>query len=148
MEDCVFCRMAQGEIVGLRVYEDADTLAIMDIAMDVDGHILVVPKRHVISILDCDAALWGKVASTVKKVSNHLTEHCGYEGVDLLSANGEAAGQSLPHFHVHIIPRKFKDGLGEKGEWPCFPGAKEPLVEAYQRLRFPDAEHTEDRQEL
>lgn len=136
MSDCIFCKIAQGEIPGLRVYEDEHTLAFMDIAMDVDGHILVIPKAHHVSILDCDADTLAHVIKTVKRVSNHLVDNCGYEGVDLMCANGEAAGQSMPHLHVHIIPRKMNDGLGAKGEWPSFPGAKRDIREVYEEVKM------------
>ncbi|MDD3242387.1 MAG: HIT domain-containing protein [Eubacteriales bacterium] len=111
-------------------------MAILDTAMDVDGHILVIPKAHVTSILDCDETLLNRVFLTVKKVSNHLVNDCGYQGVDLMSASGEAAGQSLPHFPVHLIPRREQDGLGARGERPLFPGAAEDVAEVYEKLRF------------
>ena len=136
MEDCIFCKIARGDIQGLRVYEDDCTLAFMDTALDVDGHILIIPKVHTTNILDCDEKLLSKVTLTTKKVSNHLVENCGYHGVDLMCANGEAAGQSLPHFHIHIIPRHEQDKLGAKGEWPKFPGAKEDIMEVYQKVRI------------
>lgn len=136
MDECIFCKIARGDIQGLRVYEDEQTLAFMDTAMDVDGHILVIPKAHFTSVLDCDERILCKVMMTVKKVSNHLVDSCGYHGVDLMSANGEAAGQSLPHLHIHIIPRLEQDGLGAKGEWPKFPGATESILDTYQRVRF------------
>ena len=136
MDDCIFCKIACGDIKGLRVYEDELTLAFMDTAGDADGHILVVPKVHVTNILDCDETTLKNVILTVKKVSNHLVDNCGYDGVDLMCANGEAAGQSLPHFHIHIIPRHKQDGLGEKGEWPQFPGANKDILEVYQEVRF------------
>ena len=136
MNDCIFCKIARGDITGLRVYEDDHTLAFMDISGDVDGHILVIPKPHAVSILDCDADLAAHVMRTVKHVSNHLVDACGYDGVDLMCANGEAAGQSLPHLHVHIIPRRTNDGLGNKGEWPSFPGAKRDIREVYEQLKM------------
>ena len=133
MDNCVFCRIANREF-GLVIYEDETTISFMDISMDVDGHILVIPKKHVQSLLDCDEATALDVMRTVKKVSDHLVQNCGYDGVDVMSANGAAAGQSLDHFHVHIIPRKHDDGLGGRGEWPSFPGAKEDIMEVYKRL--------------
>ena len=72
----------------------------------------------------------------MKKVSNRLVDNCGYNGVDLLCANGEAAGQSLPHFYIHIIHRRSGDGLGEQGEWPNFPGASKKIMDVYQELRI------------
>ena len=84
MSDCIFCQIATGKIQGLRVFEDEKTLAIMDIAKDVDGHMLVIPKKHCKNILDCDRETLNAVMDTVRKVSRHLTEKCGYDGVNLL----------------------------------------------------------------
>ena len=134
MSDCVFCKIASGEIPGLRVYEDEHTLAFMDIAGDVDGHMLVIPKKHSVNILDCDHDTLARVMHSVKIVCNHLVDNCGYEGVDLMCANGESAGQTMPHLHIHLIPRKTNDGLGAKGEWPSFPGAKEDITAVHKWL--------------
>lgn len=136
MENCVFCMIASGALPVMKVYEDESTLSFMDNAEDVDGHILVIPKKHVECILDCDAQTLAEVAQAAKKVANHLVDHGGYQGVDILSANGASAGQSLPHFHVHIIPRRYDDGLGGKGEWPRFPGAKRPIGEIFEQIRM------------
>ena len=136
MSDCVFCKIASGDIPGLRIYEDEHTLVFMDIAMDVDGHMLVIPKMHNVIILDCDPDTLSHVIHTVKKISNHLVDNCGYEGVDLMCANGEAAGQSMPHLHIHIIPRRKNDGLGGRGEWPTFPGAKQDIRQLHELLKM------------
>ena len=133
MSDCIFCKIASGEIQGMRVYEDAETLAFMDLAKDVDGHVLVIPKKHCKNILDCDAETLSAVMNTVKKVSLHLTEKCGYDGVNLLNASDESAGQSMPHFHIHIIPRRKNDGIDA---WPEFAGAKEDLQAVYDRVKM------------
>ncbi|MBP3637489.1 MAG: HIT domain-containing protein [Clostridia bacterium] len=136
MESCIFCRMANGQQPCLKIYDDEYALAFMDIAKDVDGHMLVIPKFHCSSILDCDAELLRHTICAVKTVTNHLVDNCGYDGVDLMNASGEAAGQSLPHFHIHIIPRRKNDGLGGTGEWPVFPGAKCDLTEMWEKLRI------------
>ncbi len=133
MSDCIFCKIASGEIQGMRVYEDAETLAFMDLAKDVDGHVLVIPKKHCKNILDCDAETLSAVMNTVKKVSMHLTEKCGYDGVNLLNASDESAGQSMPHFHIHIIPRRKYDGIDA---WPSFAGAKEEIADVFGRIRM------------
>ena len=133
MSDCIFCKIASGEIQGMRVYEDAKTLAFMDLAKDVDGHVLVIPKKHCKNILDCDAETLSAVMNTVKKVSLHLTEKCGYDGVNLLNASDESAGQSMPHFHIHIIPRRKNDGIDA---WPSFAGAKEEIADVFERIRM------------
>ena len=134
MSDCIFCKIARREIPCLAIYEDDHIISFMDIARDVDGHILVIPKSHCESILDCDPDTLAHVMCTVKSISNHLVDHCGYEGVNLLNASGAAAGQSLPHFHIHIIPRRHDDGLCSTGAWPSFPGATQELTVMHEKL--------------
>lgn len=136
MEDCIFCKIASGTQPCMKVYEDEMTVSFMDIAKDVDGHILVIPKKHYKNILDCDCDTLNAVIRTVKLVSNHLVDNCGYDGVDIMSANDESAGQSLLHFHIHIIPRYYNDGLGGIGEWPHFAGAKHDLESIYEKVRI------------
>ena len=133
MENCVFCKIISGEFSSKKIYEDEYTLAFLDIAKDVDGHILVVPKKHVKNILDCDNDTLSKVIATVKKVSNHLVQNCGYDGVNILNANDESAEQSVFHLHIHIIPRKKGDGLKC---FPSFSGAKIDLDETLENLKI------------
>ena len=136
MQGCIFCRIGSGEQPCLKICEDERTIAFMDIAKDVDGHILVIPKMHYKNILDCDYETLTATINMVKLVSNHLVDNCGYDGIDIMSANDESAGQSLPHFHIHIIPRCYNDGLGEIGEWPHFTGAKQDIITMYERIRM------------
>lgn len=131
MSDCIFCKIAAGEVPGRKVFEDEHTLAFLDIAGDVDGHILVIPKRHVKNILDCDGETLTQVMRTVKRVADHLTKNCGYDGVNLLNASGEGAGQSVPHLHIHIVPRKAGDGIDA---WPKFEGAKREIEEVFREI--------------
>ena len=131
--DCVFCKIVRGDIPSFKVYEDADTLVFMDIAKDVDGHMVAIPKKHVKNILDCDEETLAHLMTTVKKVSNHCIDDCGYDGVNLLNASDESAGQSVPHFHIHIIPRKIGDGVDA---WPKFDGAKHEIEELFRQLRI------------
>ena len=79
--DCVFCKIVSGDIPSFKVYEDEYTLVFMDIAKDVDGHMVAIPKKHVKCILDCDAETLGCLMTTVKKIANHCVENCGYDGV-------------------------------------------------------------------
>ena len=129
--DCVFCKIISGYIPSFKIYEDEYTLAFMDIAKDVDGHIVVIPKAHIKSILDCDVGTLNHLMLTVKKIANHLVDNCGYDGVNLLNASDESAGQSVPHFHIHIIPRKNNDGIDA---WPRFNGAKYDIEEVFRQL--------------
>lgn len=129
--DCVFCKIVNSDIPSMKVYEDEHTLVFMDVAKDVDGHMVAIPKKHVKCILDCDAETLGCLMTTVKKIANHCVENCGYDGVNLLNASDESAGQSVPHFHIHIIPRKHGDGIDA---WPRFDGAKCEIEELFQKL--------------
>ena len=129
--NCVFCKIVNSDIPSMKVYEDEHALVFMDIAKDVDGHMVAIPKKHVKCILDCDAETLRCLMTTVKKIANHCVENCGYDGVNLLNASDESAGQSVPHFHIHIIPRKHGDGIDA---WPKFDGAKCEIEELFQKL--------------
>ena len=131
--DCVFCKIINGEIPSLRVYEDSHSLVFMDIANDVDGHMVAIPKKHAKNILDCDEDTLCHLMRAVKQVSCHCVDHCGYDGVNLLNASDESAGQSVSHFHIHIIPRKRNDRIDA---WPVFPGAKREAEEIYETLKM------------
>ncbi len=115
--NCVFCRIVEGNLPKRLIYEDEHTMAFLDISGDVDGHTLVIPKKHVENIFDSDTDTLTRVISTVKRISDHYVNNCGYSGVNLLNANGPDAQQSVPHFHVHIIPRKKDDSIDA---WPTF----------------------------
>ena len=132
--DCIFCKIVNGDIPSFKVYEDEQTLVFMDIARDVDGHMVAIPKKHINCILDCDTESLSNLMMTVKKVANHCVDNCGYDGVNLLNASDESAGQSVPHFHIHIIPRKSNDGIDA---WPKFDGANHEIEELFQKLRLP-----------
>lgn len=134
MKECIFCRIISGEIPSGKIYEDEWTVAFMDTAGDVDGHILVVPKTHRKNILDCDENNLMRLMKTVKRISGHLVAHCGYTGVNLLNASDESAGQSVPHFHIHIIPRKAGDGIDA---WPHFEGARQETEDVFRNIRMP-----------
>lgn len=114
MKDCVFCKIVSGEFPCYKIYEDDYTLAFLDIAGDCYGHTLVVPKKHCQNILDCDGETLARVTATVQKVARHFVR-CGFEGVNVLNANGACAEQSVFHLHVHVIPRAPQDGIEA---WP------------------------------
>lgn len=108
--DCLFCKIINGEIPSYKIYEDEFTYSFLDISNDCNGHILVIPKKHCKNILDCDKVTLSHLFQTVQKISRHLVDNCGFDGVNILNANGESAEQTVFHFHVHILPRKEKDG--------------------------------------
>ena len=131
--DCVFCKIVNGDLPSFKVYEDEYAVVFMDIAKDVDGHMVAIPKKHVKSILDCDRETLDHLISSVKTVANHCVDDCGYDGVNLLNASDESAGQSVPHFHIHIIPRKNGDNIDA---WPKFSGAHHEIDEIFEKLRI------------
>lgn len=131
--DCIFCKIINGEIPCMKVYEDEYTMVFMDVAKDVDGHMVAIPKKHVKNILDCDIDTLNHLMDTVKKVSNHCVNQCNYDGVNLLNASDESAGQSVPHFHIHIIPRRQNDGIDA---WPKLQGANSELEEIFKKIKF------------
>lgn len=131
MSDCIFCKITNGDVPSMKIFEDEHTLAFMDIAGDVDGHILAVPKVHRKNILDCDEVTLFHLMRTVKRISDHLVDNCGYDGVNILNASDESAGQSVAHFHIHIIPRKANDGIDA---WPHFNGAEHEIGEVHKKL--------------
>ena len=111
MDNCIFCKIVRGEIDSYKIYEDEYTFAFLDISNDANGHILVIPKEHCTNILDCDDTTLARVIQTVKKISQHLTEECGFGGVNVINASGKDAEQSVFHLHFHILPRKAEDNM-------------------------------------
>lgn len=126
MENCIFCKIIKGDIPSYKIYEDEYTYAFLDIANDVEGHTLVVPKKHVTNILDCDEETLAHLMNAVKKICNHYVDDLRYDGCNLLNASGQAAQQSVFHFHIHIIPRKNNDGVDA---FPHFDGTNKDLKE-------------------
>lgn len=111
MKDCLFCKIISGEIPCYKIYEDENTLAFLDVAKDAIGHTLVIPKKHFANAIECDEKTISNVFSVAQKISKHFVQNCGFDGVQIINNCGESAGQTVMHFHVHIVPRKNGDGL-------------------------------------
>lgn len=107
-DDCIFCKIAAGEIPSRKIYEDKDLIAIMDLSPTSKGHSLIIPKEHYTNIYDIDEKIAGKVMKTAKKLATKMTVALNCDGFNLLQNNGETAGQTMFHFHMHLIPR-YKD---------------------------------------
>lgn len=133
--DCIFCKIVTGTATMRKIYEDEHTLAFLDVANEVDGHTLVIPKKHVVNVLDCDTETLAHLMNTIKLISQHYVNNCGYDGVNFLNASGLAAQQSVFHFHIHVIPRKNDDGLDT---WPKLNGCKFTKDEMHQKLKTID----------
>jgi len=104
MED-VFCRIIKGEIPSTKIYEDDDVLAILDISQVTRGHTLVIPKKHYSDFLATPRDIVSKVFDVAQRIGQAEISILGAKGVNILTNVGEVAGQSVPHFHVHVIPR-------------------------------------------
>lgn len=107
----IFCKIVNGEIPSNKVYEDDDVIAILDISQVTRGHTLVIPKEHYENYLTCPQELMHKVFDVAQRIGQAEVAVLGAEGVNILTNVGKEAGQSIPHFHVHVIPRYHMDGF-------------------------------------
>lgn len=108
--DCIFCKIAAGEIPSNKVYEDGDIVAFLDITPVNPGHTLVIPKQHCENLLDLPEEALCALAKAVKKIAPAILTATGAKGFNLGLNNGQAAGQAVNHFHWHIMPRFEGDG--------------------------------------
>ena len=104
-DNCIFCKLANGDIPTNTIYEDADFRVILDASPATKGHALILPKQHYANMFEMDDEVLAKAAKLAKKVITHEKEVLGCDGYNVLQNNGEAAGQTVFHFHMHIIPR-------------------------------------------
>ncbi len=131
--DCIFCKIVAGEIPCFKLYEDAATLAFMDINPVNDGHALIVPKAHYEDVFAVSGDALAATAATVKKVAAAVQAALEPAGMNLLQCNGEAANQSVMHFHMHVIPRRIGDDLGMN--WELEPGDMDAIGQIAERIR-------------
>ncbi|PYZ98839.1 HIT family protein [Alteribacter lacisalsi] len=112
-DDCIFCKIVKGDIPGAKVYEDENVLAFFDISQVTKGHTLVIPKNHEENVFELKEETAKQLFSAVPKVANALKEAFEPIGLNVLNNNGKEAGQSVFHYHLHLIPRYGKgDGFG------------------------------------
>jgi histidine triad (HIT) family protein len=131
--DCVFCKIRDGQIPSTRVYEDERTLCFMDINPINDGHCLVITKAHTATLFDSADADLQAAITTARRVAHALRAALAPDGLNLLQANGAAAFQSVPHFHLHLIPRWTGDGKGF--DWKLTPGDRARIQATAEKLR-------------
>ncbi len=111
-ENCIFCKLANGEIPTATLYEDDDFRVILDAGPASKGHALILPKEHYANLYELDDELAGKVLVLAKKMITKLTDILGCDGYNIVQNNGESAGQTVFHFHLHMIPRYKDDKVG------------------------------------
>ncbi len=109
MDSCIFCKIVDGQIPSTTIFEDENVKVILDIAPAAKGHAILLVKQHVANIFELDSVVAGKIFSVVPKVATALKEELGCDGMNILQNNGEAAGQTVFHLHIHFIPRWKED---------------------------------------
>ncbi|MEK6951651.1 MAG: HIT family protein [Nanoarchaeota archaeon] len=111
MSECIFCRIINGEIPCVKVYEDSNTFAFLDLNPVNKGHTLVVPKKHSETILDTDEKTLKNLMVTAKKISKAMMDGLKIKGFNIGINQFEEGGQVVPHLHIHIMPRLKNDGI-------------------------------------
>jgi len=131
--DCVFCKIRDGELPSYKIQEDDRVITFMDINPLNSGHCLVTPKAHAATIHEVDDADLAACLIAAKRVALVIQQALKPDGLNILQANGAAAFQSVPHFHLHLIPRWAHDGKGF--DWKPVPGNRDSIMKTGERLR-------------
>ena len=125
MENCVFCNLANGIWDSATLYEDEDFRVILDLGPAAKGHALILPKAHYANIYEIPEELAAKAIVLAKKMAGIMTEALDCDGFNIVQNNGEAAGQTVFHLHVHLIPRMNDDNIDIKwAQGECSDGEK------------------------
>ena len=132
-DHCIFCAIAAGRAPAIVVHEDEHTMAFMDINPATSGHVLVIPRTHACDLLDVSGEDLEHVMRTVQFVARAVDRALQPDGLNLIQANRIAAFQSVYHFHVHVIPRWFGDGIAPP--WRHAPGDAQVLRELGARIK-------------
>lgn len=130
---CIFCRLVSGDIPSAKVYEDALTIAFMDLGQVNPGHVLVATRRHAATLLDITAEEAAAVMQTAQRVARAVQAVFDPPGLTLLQANGREGDQTVFHFHLHVVPRHGGDGIALS--WPRKEPGAEVLRGYAERLR-------------
>lgn len=132
--ECLFCKIINGDIPCTKVYENDKVLSFMDINPMSEGHLLVIPKHHGVTINEVPEKDFLAVMSAVKKIAQAVKEALNPDGMNILQLNGEAANQVVPHLHVHIVPRWSGDGL-TVSRWDPVPGDMERISQVSEKIQ-------------
>lgn len=130
-ENCIFCKIANGEIPSKTLYEDDTFRVILDVGPATKGHALILPKQHFANLYELPEEMAADAMKLAKKMAEKMTEKLSCDGFNLVQNNGETAGQTVFHFHMHLIPRYNDDGQKEKLGW--IPG--KPSQEELEEIR-------------
>jgi histidine triad (HIT) family protein len=133
MSDCVFCRIVARQIPATVVHEDDQTLAFMDLGQVNPGHVLVTVKKHAENLYALDDAQAGAVLRAAARVARAIRDAFNPDGLSVYQANGSAAGQTVFHYHVHLVPRHAGDGMALS--WPVKNPPREKLEEYAAKIK-------------
>lgn len=132
-DTCIFCKIVAGQVPCFKLYEDDTTISFMDINPVNPGHALAVAKGHWPTVDLIPGDVLANVARLAQRVAKAVFKELKPAGVNLMQANGEGAGQSVPHLHIHIMPRRANDGLILN--WEPRPGDMKEIEAIYKRLK-------------
>ena len=130
--NCIFCKIANGEIPSTTLYEDEDFRVILDLGPATRGHALLLPKNHFANLFELDDETAQKAILVAKKMAGKMKDALGADGFNLVQNNGEVAGQTVFHFHMHLIPRYKEDG--QKIGWNPGSPSQEELEEIKNQI--------------
>lgn len=133
-DNCIFCKIANGQIPSSAVYEDEDFRAILDLGPAAKGHTLILPKEHFDDVTELDESLGAKVVPLAAKIGRAMKAGLGCAGFNLVQNNGAAAGQTVMHFHMHVIPRY--EGGPEMVIWNPGESTAEEREDTAQKIRI------------
>lgn len=133
MDNCIFCKIANGEIPSATVYEDENFRGILDLGPASKGHALILPKKHYANLFEMDDEMVAKALVVAKKLGAKMQKALNCQGLNVLQNNGEAAGQTVFHFHMHLIPRYENDTVGFPS-WEAGKPTQEELKEIAAKI--------------
>jgi histidine triad (HIT) family protein len=132
MSDCIFCKIAKGELPCYKIYEDENFLAFLDIQPISKGHTLIIPKKHYNTFLETPVEILSLMTKIIHKIGQALLKATRTDGLNFGLNNGEAAGQIIMHTHFHIIPRFKNDGLHT---WPSIECSEEEFKKISENIK-------------
>lgn len=132
-DDCIFCKLANGIIATNTIYEDEDFRVILDASPAAEGHALVLPKNHYDNALEADDEVLGKAMVLAARIGRALKKATGCDGINIIQNNGEAAGQTVFHLHIHVIPRYSNDSV--KVEWNHLEPSDEEFKKTVENIK-------------
>ena len=134
MEDCIFCKIVKGEIPCNKIYEDDKVLSFADINPINTGHVLIIPKTHAETIWEIEIEDLTAIHQSSLKIARALKTILKPDGIAFLQLNGKAVNQVVPHYHLHLIPRKATDPKLKMTEWELVPGDMGAIAKLAQEI--------------